>query len=161
MAQETPITVVGNLTADPELRYTASGEAVANVNIASTPRTYDRNSNDWKDGDTLFMRGSIWKQYAENVAQSLSKGDRVVATGFLSQRNYETKEGEKRTVVEMKIEEIGPVLRYATARPQKATRDGAQPNQRTNGGGGFGQSQQQSGGFGNTAAASDDPWAQR
>jgi single-strand DNA-binding protein len=115
MSGETTITVVGNLTADPELRYTQTGLAVANLTIAATPRTFDRASNDWKDGDTLFMRCSVWRDHAQQVAQSLSKGARVIAVGRLVQRSYETKDGEKRTSVELEIEDIGPALRYATA----------------------------------------------
>ena len=115
MAGETIITVVGNLTSDPELRYTQNGLAVANFTIASTPRTFDRASNDWKDGDALFLRASVWRDFAEHVAGSLTKGSRVVATGRLRQRSYETKEGEKRTSIELEIDDIGPSLRYATA----------------------------------------------
>ena len=115
MAGETTITVVGNLTADPELRYTQNGVAVANFTIASTPRTYDRQSGEWKDGEALFMRASVWREFAEHVANSLTKGARVVATGRLRQRSYETKEGEKRTSIELEVDEIGPSLRYATA----------------------------------------------
>lgn len=115
MAGETVITVVGNLTADAELKYTQSGLAVANFTIASTPRMLDRASNEWKDGDTLFLRASVWKDFAENVAGSLVKGTRVVATGVLRQKAYETKEGEKRSSLELEVDEIGPSLRYATA----------------------------------------------
>ncbi|MDE2100840.1 MAG: single-stranded DNA-binding protein [Patescibacteria group bacterium] len=115
MSGETIITVVGNLTADPELRYTQNGLAVANFTIASTPRSFDRASNDWKDGDPLFLRASVWREFAENVAGSLTKGSRVVVTGRLAQRSYETKEGEKRTSFELEVDEIGPSLRYATA----------------------------------------------
>src|SRR5690554_2938914 len=115
MAGETVITVVGNLTADPELRYTQNGLAVANFTIASTPRTFDRASNEWKDGEALFLRASVWREFAEHVAGSLTKGARVIATGRLKQRSYETKEGEKRTSFEIEIDEIGPSLRYATA----------------------------------------------
>lgn len=115
MAGETTITVVGNLTADPELRYTQNGLAVANFTIASTPRTYDRASNEWKDGEALFLRASVWREFAEHVAGSLTKGARVIATGRLKQRSYETKEGEKRTTIELEVDEIGPSLRYATA----------------------------------------------
>ncbi|PJJ65315.1 single-stranded DNA-binding protein [Compostimonas suwonensis] len=115
MAGETVITVVGNLTSDPELRYTQNGLAVANFTIASTPRTFDRASNDWKDGEALFLRASVWREFAEHVAGTLTKGARVIATGRLRQRSYETKEGEKRTSIELEIDEIGPSLRYATA----------------------------------------------
>jgi single-strand DNA-binding protein len=123
MAGETTITVIGNLTTDPELRFTPNGAAVANFTIASTPRTFDRKANDWKDGDTLFLRCSVWREAAENAAESLTKGTRVVAHGVLKPRSYETKEGEKRTVIELEIEEIGASLRYATA---KITRSGKQ-----------------------------------
>jgi single-strand DNA-binding protein len=119
MAGETIITVVGNLTADPELRYTQNGVAVANFTIASTPRNFDRQSGEWKDGDALFMRASVWREFAEHVASSLTKGSRVVATGRLRQRSYETKEGEKRTSIELEIDDIGPSLRYATAQVQR------------------------------------------
>ena len=115
MAGETVITVVGNLTSDPELRYTQNGVAVANFTIASTPRTLDRASNEWKDGEALFLRASVWREFAEHVAGSLTKGSRVIASGRLKQRSYETKEGEKRTSMELEIDEIGPSLRYATA----------------------------------------------
>jgi single-strand DNA-binding protein len=140
MAGETVITVVGNLTADPELRFTPSGAAVASFTVASTPRTFDRQSNEWKDGETLFMRCSVWREAAENVAESLAKGNRVIVQGRLVQRSFETREGEKRTVVEMQVDEVGPSLRYATA---KVTR-----TQRGGGGGGFGGGGQQGGGFG-------------
>ncbi len=124
MAGDTIITVVGNLTADPELRFTPSGAAVANFTVASTPRIFDRQNNEWKDGDALFMRCSIWREAAENVAESLTRGARVVVQGRLKQRSYETKEGEKRTVVELEVDEIGPSLRYATAKVNKASRSG-------------------------------------
>ncbi len=130
MAGDTQVTVVGNLTGDPELRFTASGAAVANFTIASTPRSFDRQANEWKDGETLFMRCSIWRDAAENVAESLTKGLRVVAQGNLVQRNYETSEGEKRTVVELQVDEIGPSMRYATAKVTRAERSGG-----SNGGG--------------------------
>jgi single-strand DNA-binding protein len=139
MAGETVITVVGNLTADPELRYTQGGLAVANFTIASTPRTFDRQANDWKDGEALFLRASVWREFAEHVAGSLTKGSRVIATGRLKQRSYETKEGEKRTSIELEVDEIGPSLRYATAQVT-----------RTSGGGGGGRSQ---------AQVADEPWA--
>ncbi len=153
MAGDTVITVVGNLTADPELRFTPSGAAVANFTVASTPRQFDRQSNEWKDGDTLFMRCSIWREAAENVAESLTKGTRVIVQGRLVQRSYETREGEKRTVVEMQVDEIGPSLRYATA---KVTR-----SQRSGGGGGFGGGGgggSYGGGQGSGSNA-EDPWA--
>ena len=120
MAGETIITVVGNLTSDPELRYTQNGLAVANFTIASTPRNFDRASNDWKDGEALFLRASVWREFAEHVAGSLTKGSRVIATGRLKQRSYETKEGEKRTSIELEVDEIGPSLRYATAQVTRA-----------------------------------------
>jgi single-strand DNA-binding protein len=129
MAGETTITVIGNLTADPELRFTASGHAVASFTVASTPRTFDRETNAWKDGETLFLKCSVWRQYAENVAESLTKGTRVIVSGRLKQRSYE-KEGEKRTVYELDVEDVGPCLRNATARITKVQRSGAE-------GGGF------------------------
>jgi single-strand DNA-binding protein len=144
MAGETVITVVGNLVDDPELRFTPSGAAVANFRIASTPRTFDRQTNEWKDGDALFLTCSVWRQAAENVAESLVKGMRVVVQGRLKSRQYETREGEKRTVFEIDVEEVGPSLKYATAKVSKTTRSG--------GGGGF------SGG-GQGGAGGDDPWA--
>ncbi|GLZ28108.1 single-stranded DNA-binding protein [Lentzea sp. NBRC 105346] len=122
MAGETTITVVGNLTADPELRFTQSGAAVASFTVASTPRTFDRQSGEWKDGEALFMRCNVWRQVAENVAESLTRGSRVLVSGRLRQRSFETKEGEKRTVVELEVDEIGPSLRYATAKVNKVSR---------------------------------------
>jgi single-strand DNA-binding protein len=155
VAGDTIITVVGNLTADPELRFTPSGAAVANFTVASTPRIFDRQSNEWKDGDALFMRCSIWREAAENVAESLTRGSRVIVQGRLKQRSYETREGEKRTVVELEVDEIGPSLRYATAKVNKASRSGG-------GGGGFGSSGGGSRGGatgGDSAEAkTDDPW---
>jgi len=124
MAGETVITVIGNLTADPELRFTPSGAAVANFTIASTPRTFDKASQEWRDGDALFLRCSVWREAAENVAESLTRGSRVIAQGRLKQRTFETKEGEKRTVVEMDVDEIGPSLRFAQAQVQRASRGG-------------------------------------
>jgi len=158
MAGETVITVVGNLTADPELRFTPSGAAVASFTIASTPRTFDRNTSEWKDGDALFLRCSIWRQAAENVAESLQRGMRVVAQGRLKQRSFETREGEKRTVVEMDVDEVGPSLRYATAKVNRT--------QRGSSGGGFGSGGSDSGssgpsgssGGGSASGGSDDPW---
>jgi single-strand DNA-binding protein len=144
MAGETVITVVGNLVDDPELRFTPSGAAVANFRIASTPRTFDKQSNEWKDGDALFLTCSVWRQAAENVAESLQKGMRVVVQGRLKSRQYETREGEKRTVFEIDVDEVGPSLKYATA---KVTR-----TQRSGGGGGYGA--QQGGG-----QPANDPWA--
>ncbi|HMR13673.1 MAG TPA: single-stranded DNA-binding protein, partial [Arachnia sp.] len=116
MAGETPITLIGNLTADPELRFTPNGAAVANFTVASTPRTFDRQTNEWRDGDSMFINCSVWRQYAENVAESLSKGTRVIVSGRLKARSYETREGEKRTVFEVDVDEVGPALRYATAK---------------------------------------------
>lgn len=149
MAGETVITVVGNLTADPELRYTQGGLAVANFTIASTPRTFDRASNEWKDGEALFLRASCWREFAEHVAGTLTKGSRVIAQGRLRQRSYETKEGEKRTSMELEIDEIGPSLRYATAQVTRAPRDSSAPRGAQQSGGG-----QQSGG-----QSKDEPWA--
>jgi single-strand DNA-binding protein len=120
MAGETIVTVVGNLTADPELRFTQNGLAVANFTIASTPRNFDRQANEWKDGEALFLRASVWREFAEHVAGSLTKGSRVIATGRLKQRSYETREGEKRTSIELEVDEIGPSLRYATANVTRA-----------------------------------------
>jgi len=130
MAGDTTITIVGNLTNDPELRFTPSGAAVANFTVASTPRAFDRQSNEWKDGETLFMRCSVWREAAENVAESLQRGMRVLVSGRLKSRSYETKEGEKRTVVELEVDEVGPSLRYATAKVNRTSRGG--------GAGGFG-----------------------
>ena len=153
MAGETVITVVGNLTDDPELRFTPSGAAVANFRIASTPRTLDRTTNEWKDGDPLFLACSVWRQAAENVAESLQRGSRVIVTGRLRQRSYETREGEKRTVIELEVDEIGPSLKYATAKVQKASRGGSS-------GGGYGASGGGGGGSaGGRGASVDDPWA--
>jgi len=171
MAGETTITVIGNLTNDPELRFTPSGSAVANFTIASTPRTFDRQSNEWKDGETLFLRASVWREAAENVAESLTKGMRVIVSGRLKSRSYETKEGEKRTVIELEVDEIGPSLRYANAKVNRTQRSGGQGGQGGfgggNGGGGFGggQGANQGGNTGGTwggnqpAAAQEDPWA--
>jgi single-strand DNA-binding protein len=126
MAGETPVTVVGNLTADPELRFTPAGAAVANFTVASTPRKFNKQTNQWEDGEGLFIRCSIWRQAAENVAESLTRGSRVIVTGSLVQRSFTTKEGEKRTVFECQVEEVGPSLKYATANVNKASREGAQ-----------------------------------
>ena len=165
MAGDTVITVVGNLTADPELRFTASGAAVANFTVASTPRTFDRASNEWKDGEALFLRCNIWRQAAENVAESLTRGSRVIVSGRLKQRSFETKEGEKRTVIELEVDEIGPSLRYATAKVNRANR-----GPETGGGGGYGGGGGNSGGgggggysgggrsSGGGSAPADDPW---
>ena len=141
MAGDTIITVVGNLTHDPELRFTPSGAAVASFTIASTPRTYDRQSGEWKDGDALFMRCSLWRDAAENVAESLTKGMRVIAQGRLVQRSYTTREGEQRTVVEMQVDEIGPSLRYAKAQVTRNSRGGGNyggNNAGASNGGGYG-----------------------
>jgi single-strand DNA-binding protein len=153
MAGETIITVVGNLVDDPELRFTPSGAAVANFRIASTPRQFDRQTNEWKDGDALFLTCSVWRQAAENVAESLQRGMRVVVQGRLKSRQYETREGEKRTVFEIDVDEVGPSLKYATAKVTRTTRQG--------GGGGYsgGGGQGGQGGQGGGAAAADDPWA--
>lgn len=160
MAGDTVITVVGNLTADPELRFTPSGAAVANFTVASTPRTFDRQSNEWKDGDTLFLRCSIWREAAENVAESLTKGTRVIVQGRLVQRSYETREGEKRTVYEMQVDEVGPSLRYASAKLTRTQRSGGGGGF-GGGGGGGGYGGQQGGGFngGGGNQPADDPWA--
>ena len=154
MAGETIITVVGNLTADPELRYTQNGLAVANFTIASTPRNFDRASNEWKDGEALFLRASVWRDFAEHVAGSLTKGSRVIVTGRLKQRSYETKEGEKRTSMELEVDEIGPSLRYATAQVTRSSGGGGggrgQVGGGGNGGGGGGRPQQ--------SQPQSDPW---
>ena len=145
MAGDTTVTIIGNLTADPELRFTPNGQAVANFTVASTPRFYDKQAGEWKDGDALFMRCNVWRQAAENVAESLTKGARVMVQGTLRQRSYETREGEKRTVVELAAEEVAPSLRYATAKVTKVPRGG--------GGGG-----DWNGGSSSGGAAYDDPW---
>jgi single-strand DNA-binding protein len=156
VAGDTTITVVGNLTADPELRFTPSGAAVANFTVASTPRIFDRQSSEWKDGEALFLRCSIWREAAENVAESLTRGSRVIVTGRLKQRSFETREGEKRTVFEVEVDEIGPSLRYATAKVNKANRSGG-------GGGGFGSGSRQAPAPASAPAeasggSGDDPW---
>ncbi|MFJ5708983.1 single-stranded DNA-binding protein [Streptomyces sp. NPDC093105] len=164
MAGETVITVVGNLVDDPELRFTPSGAAVAKFRVASTPRTFDRQTNEWKDGESLFLTCSVWRQAAENVAESLQRGMRVVVQGRLKQRSYEDNQGIKRTVFELDVEEVGPSLRNATAKVTKTTGRGGQ-----GGGGGFGGGGQQGGGGwggnsgggqqGGGGAPADDPWA--
>lgn len=177
MAGETTITVIGNLTNDPELRFTPSGSAVANFTIASTPRTFDRQSNEWKDGETLFLRASVWREAAENVAESLTKGMRVIVNGRLKSRSYETKEGEKRTVIELEVDEIGPSLRYANAKVNRTQRSGGGgAGNGAQGGFGSGGGGNSGGGFGggsggnqggnsggtwggNQPAQQDDPWA--
>ena len=146
MSGDTIITIVGNLTGDPELRFTPSGAAVANFTVASTPRVYDRGTQQWKDGDTLFMRCSIWREAAENVAETLVKGARVIAQGRLVQRSYETRDGEKRTQVELQVDEVGPSLRYASAKVTRNSRGG---------GGGFGGQDQSFGG----QASGGDPFS--
>ncbi|CAJ1511227.1 single-stranded DNA-binding protein [[Mycobacterium] burgundiense] len=161
MAGDTIITVVGNLTADPELRFTPSGAAVANFTVASTPRMFDRQSGEWKDGEALFLRCSIWREAAENVAESLTRGARVVVQGRLKQRSFETREGEKRTVMELEVDEIGPSLRYATAKVNKASRGGSgSGGGGFGGGGGGGQSRPAAanGGGGGASAPAEDPW---
>src|SRR5262245_54007948 len=158
MAGDTTITVVGNLTDDPELRFTPSGAAVAKFRIASTPRTLDRASGEWKDGEPLFLACNIWRDAAEHVAESLTRGSRVIVQGRLRQRSYETREGEKRTVYELEVDEIGPSLRYATAKVQKMSRSGGS-------GGGFGGGGGNRSGGGNNSGGGgggnnfDDPWA--
>ena len=149
-AGDTNITVIGNLTDDPELRFTPSGAAVAKFRVASTPRYMDRSTNEWKDGEPLFLACTVWRQAAENVAESLVRGSRVIVSGRLKQRSYETREGEKRTVIELEVDEIGPSLRYATAKVQKMSRS-------SGGGGGFGSSGGGGGSGGGNFA--DDPWA--
>jgi single-strand DNA-binding protein len=178
-AGDTPITVVGNLVADPELRFTASGQPVATFRVASTPRIMDRQTNEWKDGDSLFLTCNVWRQAAENVAESLQRGMRVIVSGRLKQRSYETKEGEKRTVFEVEVEDVGPSLRNASAKVARAARTGGGAGAGGAGGGGYGGgsggnsggggggygggSGNQSGGAGNGAASggsrNEDPWA--
>jgi len=163
MAGETVITVVGNLTADPELRYTQNGLAVANFTIASTPRTFDRQANEWKDGDALFLRASVWREFAEHVAGSLTKGSRVIVQGRLRQRSYQDREGQQRTSIELEVDEIGPSLRYATAQITRAAGGSG------GGGGGRGQVGGNAGGQGNGGftgggnsnggGQSDAPWS--
>ncbi len=156
MAGETVITVVGNLVDDPELRFTPSGAAVANFRIASTPRTFDTETREWKDGEALFLSCSVWRQAAENVAESLQKGMRVVVQGRLKQRSYETREGEKRTVFELEVEEVGPSLKFATAKVARAQRSGGGGGYSGGGGGGGGYS---GGGAAGGGQAQPDPWA--
>jgi single-strand DNA-binding protein len=147
-AGDTQLTLVGNLVDDPQLRYTPTGQAVANFRVASTPRFLDKNTNEWKDGDALFLSCNVWRQAAENVAESLQRGMRVIVSGRLKQRSYETKEGEKRVVYELEVDEVGPSLRYASAKVVRSSRA-------TGGQGSGGQ-----GGYGSSAGrASDDPWA--
>ena len=168
MAGETIITVVGNLTADPELRFTPSGAPVANFTVASTPRTFDRNSGEWKDGDAMFLNCAVWRQAAENVAETLTKGMRVIVQGRLKSRSYETREGEKRTVFEIEVDEIGPSLRYASAKVTRTTGGGGggYSGGGNSGGGSWSPSSdnapqqggQQGGGY--NRPAGNDPWAQ-
>jgi single-strand DNA-binding protein len=160
-AGDTQITIIGNLTRDPELRYTPTGQAVANFAVASTPRYLDKNTNEWKDGDALFLNCSVWRQAAENVAESLQRGMRVIVSGRLRQRSYETKEGEKRTVVEVEVDEVGPSLRYASAKVTKSGRSGGGSGSGGFGGGGGqgGQGGQGGGYSGGGGGRADDPWA--
>ncbi len=152
MAGDTIITVIGNLTGDPELRFTPSGAAVANFTVASTPRAFDRQSNEWKDQETLFMRCSVWRDAAENVAESLARGTRVIVSGRLKSRSYDTKEGEKRTVTEMDVDEVGPSLRYATTKVNRTQRSGG-------GGGNFGANSGGGGGnFGGNSGGGNPAW---
>ena len=156
MAGETPITLVGNLVDDPELRFTSSGVAVANFRVASTPRIYDKQAGEWRDGDSLFLSCSVWRQYAENVAESLTKGTRVIVTGRLKQRSYETQSGERRTVMEIEVDEVGPSLRSATAKVARVSREGG-----FGGGGGAAAGGGNYGGGGGQqpGSAANDPWA--
>jgi single-strand DNA-binding protein len=168
MAGDTQITVVGNLVSDPELRYTPTGVAVANFRVASTPRTFDRQANEWKDGDSLFLTCNVWRQAAENVAESLQRGMRVIVMGRLHQRSYETREGEKRTVFEIEVDDVGPSMRNASAKVSKSNRSGGggggfSGGGTGGGGGGGGGGQGGSGGYGGSAGSrsggGDDPWA--
>ena len=148
-AGDITVTVVGNLTNDPELRFTPSGAAVASFTVASSSRVLDKTTNEWKDGESVFMRCSVWRQYAENVAESLTKGTRVIVSGRLKQRSYETREGEKRTVMELEVEDVGPALRFATAKVNRVQRQG----------GGFGEGGSGAGAGSFSSAPTDDPWA--
>jgi len=162
VAGETVITVVGNLTADPELRYTQNGLAVANFTIASTPRTFDRQANEWKDGDALFLRASVWREFAEHVAGSLTKGSRVIAQGRLRQRSYQDREGQQRTSIELEVDEIGPSLRYATAQITRAAGGSGGGRGQVGGGNASGGGQGAGGGSwngGNGGGQSDAPWS--
>jgi single-strand DNA-binding protein len=167
MAGETIITVVGNLTDDPELRFTPSGAAVANFTVASTPRNFNRQTNEWEDGEAMFLRCSIWRQAAENVAESLQRGMRVVVQGRLKARSYETREGEKRTVFELDVEEVGPSLKFATAKVNRVSRSGGGGGGYSGGGsgggggysGGGGGGGYSGGGGGGQSGPADDPWA--
>ncbi|QDP94859.1 single-stranded DNA-binding protein [Microlunatus elymi] len=171
MAGETVITLVGNLTADPELRFTPSGAAVANFTVASTPRTFDRQTNEWRDGEAMFINCAVWRQAAENVAESLQKGMRVIVQGRLKSRSYETREGERRTVFEIDVDEIGPALKYATAKVTRTSSGGGQGQRGGGYGGNAGGPANSGGGYGNNAGApantgggsyggnNSDPWA--
>lgn len=164
MAGETQITLIGNLTADPELRFTPSGAAVANFTVASTPRTFDRQSGEWKDGETMFLSCSVWRQYAENVAETLSKGMRVIVQGRLKSRSYDDREGNRRTAFEVDVEEVGPALRYATAKVTRTTSGGGQGGGWQGGGGqqSSGQSDNNWQGGGSQSSnrgPANDPWA--
>ena len=161
-AGDTPITVVGNLVADPELRFTASGQPVATFRIASTPRIRDNATNEWKDGDSLFLTCNVWRQAAENVAESLQRGMRVIVTGRLKQRNYETKEGEKRTVYEVEVDDVGPSLRNASAKVNRASRgsgEGGFGGGNRGGGGNGSYSGGQGSSGGGSTSRNEDPWA--
>jgi single-strand DNA-binding protein len=169
MAGETPITLIGNLTADPELRFTPSGHAVAKFTVASTPRTFDRQTSEWRDGDTMFLNCEVWRQYAENVTESLQKGMRVVVTGRLKSRSYETNSGEKRTVFEVEVDEVGPALRNATAKVSKVASTGGQGGGSwqgsSSGSGNRSSSNEGGGGWGGQSSQAaprqpdNDPWA--
>src|ERR1700723_1687193 len=161
-ADDTQLTIVGNLVDDPQLRYTATGNAVANFRVASTPRFLDKATNEWKDGDSLFLTCNVWRQAAENVAESLQRGMRVIVTGRLKQRNYETKEGEKRTVYEVEVDDVGPSLRNASAKVNRASRGGGEGgfgggNRGGGGNGSYSGGQGSSGG--GTTSRNEDPWA--
>jgi single-strand DNA-binding protein len=165
-AGDTPITVVGNLVADPELRFTSAGQPVATFRVASTPRIMDRQTNEWKDGDSLFLTCNVWRQAAENVAESLQRGMRVIVTGRLKQRNYETKEGEKRTVFEVEVDDVGPSLRNASAKVNRASRGGGEGgfgggggNRPASSGGGGGSYSGGQGSSGGASSRNEDPWA--
>lgn len=159
MAGETAITLVGNLTSDPELRFTPSGAAVANFTVASPPRTFDKQSNEWRDGEALFLQCSVWRQAAENAAESLQKGMRVIVTGNLKAESYETREGQKRTVFKIDVQEVGPSLKYASAKVTRVSRsDGSHSQGQQAQGGSWGGSQQGQGSWG-PSGGQQDPWA--
>ncbi len=167
MAGDTQITLIGNLTGDPELRFTPSGAAVANFTVASTPRTFDRQSSEWKDGDTMFLNCSIWRQAAENVAETLSKGMRVIVQGRLKSRSYDDREGNRRTVFEVDVEEVGPSLRYATAKVNRTSGQGGggwqggsgQGGSHERGGQAGGDNWQSGGSQSSNRGPANDPWA--